>query len=63
MTDENTGRYCKCCRWFYRMEDGVGKCTEAHWCSIDYIRDYRTVMQSCTRWMPKTGLSVSTGTN
>lgn len=36
MTDENTGRYCKCCRWFYRMEDGVGKCTEAHWCSIDY---------------------------
>ena len=39
MTDENTGRYCKCCRWFYRMEDRVGKCTEAHWCSIDYIRD------------------------
>lgn len=63
MTDENTGRCCKCCRWFYRMEDRVGKCTEAHWCSIDYISDYRTTMQSCTRWMPKTGLSVSTGTN
>lgn len=63
MMDENTGRYCKCCRWFHRMEDGVGKCTEAHWCSIDYISDYRTEMQSCTRWMPKTGLSVSTGTN
>lgn len=63
MTDENTGRYCKCCRWFHRMEDGVGKCTEASRCTYCSIPDYRMETQSCVRWKQVTGLSVSTGTN
>ena len=63
MTDENTGRYCRCCRWFYRMDGKVGKCTEASRCTYDAIPDYRMDTQSCVRGKPGTRLSVSTGTN
>lgn len=59
----NTGNYCKSCRWYYGVDGKVGRCTEVCRCSVNQITDYQTETQSCYRWKPRTGLTVSTGTN
>lgn len=59
---DGTENFCKGCRWYRKVDGEVGKCAEPSRCSVDSITDYRLKTQSCYKWMPKLGFTVSTGT-